>query len=405
MHPTELNIDLRSFAIFKDFALEQIEAVLAHATIRQLGPNDILIQPGVPNDTLYLIVEGTFNIVVENEGKEVAFPIGPGECIGEISLVLNQPTSALAISQGASAVVCIPDHLFWEKVALNKQGIRNLIATMAGRLRRANYALIEEIEEQLKYKHLEKELETAGKIQSGIVPNGRNLLHQCHEIDAFAFIKQAREVGGDFYDAILLDEEHIYFAIGDVSGKGMPAALFMMRIFTSLRMLINNTPQVDRVITHVNDLLARNNNDMMFVTLFAGILNTRTGKLEYVNAGHNAPFIIKQDTEEKVQTLNKRNGPLLGVIEKAKFSLGELILQQGDALLLYTDGVSEAMNIEGDMFGMERMEKVLTNTTDDSMLKTSKNLEQALDQFVGEADQYDDFTVLALRYLGPAQTL
>ncbi len=403
MHPTELNIDLRSFAIFKDFALEQIEAVLAHATIRQLGPNDILIQPGVPNDTLYLIVEGTFHIVVENEGKEVAFPIGPGECIGEISLVLNQPTSALAISQGASAVVCIPDHLFWKEVALNKQGIRNLIATMAGRLRRANYALIEEIEEQLKYKHLEKELETAGKIQSGIVPNGRNLLHQCHEIDAFAFIKQAREVGGDFYDAILLDDEHIYFAIGDVSGKGMPAALFMMRIFTSLRMLINNTPQVDRVITHVNNLLARNNNDMMFVTLFAGILNTRTGKLEYVNAGHNAPFIIKHDTEEKVQTLNKRNGPLLGVIEKAKFSLGELTLHKGDALLLYTDGVSEAMNIQDEMFGMERMEQVFRSATKDSMVDLAKKLEQELDQFVGGADQYDDFTVLALRYLGPVE--
>lgn len=403
MLPTELNIDLRSFSIFEGFATEQIQTILEHSTIRHLEPREILIQPDVTNDTLYLIVEGQLSIVVENGGSKVAFPIGPGECLGEISLVLSRPTSALAVSQGPSTVLCIPEQLFWEKVALNKQGIRNLIATMAGRLRRANYALIEEIEEQLKYKHLEKELETAGKIQSGIVPNGRNLLHQCHEIDAFAFIKQAREVGGDFYDAILLDEEHIYFAIGDVSGKGMPAALFMMRIFTSLRMLINNTPQVDRVITHVNDLLAKNNNDMMFVTLFAGILNTRTGKLEYVNAGHNAPFIINHSAEEKVQTLNKRNGPLLGVIEKAKFSLGELALQPGDALLLYTDGVSEAMNIQDEMFGMERMEQVLRTTTTHSMVDLSKSLEQELDQFVGEADQYDDFTVLALRYLGPSK--
>ncbi|MEM6377797.1 MAG: SpoIIE family protein phosphatase [Bacteroidota bacterium] len=398
MHPTELNIDLRSFPILKDFATEQIEAVLEHATIRHLAPNEILIQPDVPNDTLYLIVEGHLSIVVENEGSEVAFPIGPGECVGEISLVLNRPTSAQAISQGTATVLCIPEKLFWQKVALNKQGIRNLVAMMAGRLRRANYALIEEIEEQLKYKHLAKELETAGKIQSGIVPNGSTLLNHCQEIDAFAFIKQAREVGGDFYDALLLDEEHIYFAIGDVSGKGMPAALFMMRIFTSLRMLINNIPQVDRVISQVNDLLARNNNDMMFVTLFAGILNTRTGKLEFVNAGHNAPFIINKGA--KFKALTERNGPLLGVIEKAKFSLGELTLKAGDTLLLYTDGVSEAMNEQNEMYGMDRMETVLNAVRFDTMRSLATKLEQNLDEFVGAADQHDDFTVLGLRYLG-----
>ena len=398
MHPTELNIDLRSFSILKDFAMEQIEEVLEHAKVRYLEPNDILIQPGVPNDTLYLIVEGQLNIVVENQGSEVAFPIGPGECVGEISMVLNRPTSALAISQGPSTVLCIPEQLFWEKVALNKQGIRNLIATMAGRLRRANVALIQEIEEQLKYKHLEKELETAGKIQSGIVPNGHTLLNHCQEIDAFAFIKQAREVGGDFYDMLLLDDEHIYFAICDVSGKGMPAALVMMRIFTSLRMLINNTPQVDRVITQVNDLLARNNNDMMFVTLFAGILHTRTGRLEFVNAGHNAPFIISKG--KKIKVLNERNGPLLGVIEKAKFSLGQLTLKAGDALLLYTDGVSEAMNEQNEMFGMDRMEKVLNAERFETMRSLATKLEQNLVEFVGAADQHDDFTVLAFRYFG-----
>lgn len=398
MHSTELNIDLRSFAIFKDFATEQIEAILEYATIRHLAFNDILIQPGVPNDTLYVIVEGTFNIIVENEGSEVAFPIGPGECIGEISIVLSRPTSALAISQGPSTVLCIPEQLFWEKVALNKQGIRNLIATMAGRLRRANYALIEEIEEQLKYKHLEKELETAGKIQSGIVPNGQKLLHQCAEVDAFAFIKQAREVGGDFYDAMLLDDEHIYFAIGDVSGKGMPAALFMMRIFTSLRMLINNMPQVDRVITQVNELLAKNNNDMMFVTLFAGIFNTRTGKLEFVNAGHNAPFLLHKGA--RFEALTQRNGPLLGVVEKAKFSLGELTLKAEDTILLYTDGVSEAMNSQDEMYGMARMDQMLNANKHPSMKALATQLEQDLDTFVGAADQHDDFTVLALRYLG-----
>ena len=315
-----------------------------------------------------------------------------------MSLVLDSPTSAKAIAEKDSLVLCIPEDTFWEKVALTRKGIRNLMATMASRLRRANHALIQEMEEQIKYKQLEKDLETAGKIQSGIVPNGNKLLAHCSQVDAHAFIKQAREVGGDFYDAMLLDDDRLYFAIGDVSGKGMPAALFMMRTFTSLRMLINNQPKFDDVIPAVNELLAKNNDDMMFVSIFTGILQLSTGQLRYVNAGHNRPFVSLSG--KGFQTLDQRNGPLLGIREGAKFSVGELKLEKGDTLVLYTDGVSEAMNSSGEMFEMQRLQAFLDAAMPHTMPFLVENLERALDLFVGEAAQYDDFTVLAFRYLG-----
>ena len=158
MHPTLINIDLQRFSIFEDFDPDQVQKVLSYSSTLELAPGEVLIESGKANDTLYLLLEGELKIEVENEGSKVSFPIHPGDCLGEMSLILDRPTSAKAISSKASRVICIPEQTFWEEVALTRYGIRNLMATMASRLRRANHSLIQEIEDQLKYKHLEKEL-------------------------------------------------------------------------------------------------------------------------------------------------------------------------------------------------------------------------------------------------------
>ena len=395
---SSLQIDLAGHLLFKDFTQDQIQEILQAGTIKHLSPKEVLIEYNVPNDTLYFLITGELKIVLEKGDTQISFPIGPGECLGEMSLVMGDPTSAMALASEYSVVLCIPENTFWDKMMMLRKGVRNLMSLMASRLQRTNNALMKEVEDQIKYKHLEKELETAGNIQASIVPNGSQFLPNRPEIDAYAVMTQAREVGGDFYDVVALDEERIYIAIGDVSGKGMPAALFMMRAFTSLRMLISNYPSFEDVIPEVNKVLLRNNEDMMFVSLFAGVLNIKTGLLRYVNGGHNPPFVSLKGA--RFAPLDVERSPLVGIMENAQFSVAHLQLHIGDSILLYTDGIPEAMNADGIMFEMDGMQSVLNQEAYGNMKDMVLSMEEAVESFVGDAPQHDDFTILALRYQG-----
>ena len=388
---------LSGYQLFEDFTTEEIREILQSGSLKRLEAGEVLIRPGDANETLYLLIEGELSIVLEIEGTQISFPINAGECLGEMSLIMGRPTSGLAVARQDSLALCIPENIFWEQIAMTRKGVRNLIGIMAARLRRSNHSLMKRLVEQLKYQHLEKELETAAKIQAGILPDGDRLLLQSPEVDVCALINQARLVGGDFYDALMLDDEHIYLAIGDVSGKGMPAALLMMRTFTSLRLLVSNNPGFQDVIPSVNRMLAGNNDDMMFVTLFAGVLNLRTGLLRYVNGGHNPPFLSCNGAGYRLMELPA--GTLVGIQDRARFPVAELRLHPGDSLLLYTDGIPEAMNARNLMFGTDRMAEAL-NQPHPSMKTLVRSLENAVGAFVGNAPQHDDLTVLAIRFLG-----
>lgn len=386
-----------TFSLFKGFSPEEVWQILASGKIVQLKPDEVLIKPGTTNDTLYLLIDGELRVVLEKDGVEVSIPILPGECLGEMSLVAGIPTSAGVLAHQTSRVLLISEENFWQQVAARREGVRNLLGMMALRLQRNNDALIEKVEEQLAYQLLEKELETAGKIQSNIVPDGASLYPQRPEVDAFALINQAREVGGDFYDALQIDDDHIYMAIGDVSGKGMPAALFMMRIFTSLRVLIHHKTPFEDILPSVNNMLARNNDDMMFVSIFAGLLNIRTGVFRFVNAGHNPPFASLGG--ERFKLLNLPEGTLLGISDRAEFPLAELKLKPGDALLLYTDGIPEATNPKGEMLGLERTRIILNREYHQTMSSLVRSIESGIASFVKHAPRHDDYTLLAFRLL------
>ncbi|MBK8491793.1 MAG: SpoIIE family protein phosphatase [Saprospirales bacterium] len=389
---------ITTFSLFQGFSPEEVWQILASGKVVQLKPGEILISPGTSNDTLYLLIDGELRVVLEKDEVEVSIPILPGECLGEMSLVVGGPTSALAVAHHISRVLFIPEDIFWNQLAVTRHGVRNLLSMMAQRLQRNNEELIKKVEEQLKYQLLEKELETAGKIQSHIVPDGKNLFPNCPEVDAYALMNQAREVGGDFYDALVLDDDHVYMAIGDVSGKGMPAALFMMQIFTSLRLLISNNTPFEEVLPSVNNMLVRNNGDMMFVSIFAGVLNIRTGLFRYVNAGHNPPFAALGGDDFKL--LNLPGGTLIGILDQAKFPVTELQLEPGDSLLLYTDGIPEATNSEHIMFDVARTQYVLNKEYHESMNALVQSLKVAVEAFVNKAPQHDDYTLFALRYHG-----
>lgn len=390
---------LLQFEIFSNFTSEEVQHIVSLSEIRKLEPGEILISPGQFNDVFFLLTAGTLQIVLEKDGAQFSIPIHAGECLGEMSLLMERPTSALVLALHDSQVLCVPENVFWDHIMTTRQGARNLMSLMAARLQRTNHALIREAEEQLKYKHLEKELEAAGKIQANIVPDGRHLFPNRPEIDAFALIKQAREVGGDFYDALVIDDEHIYLAIGDVSGKGMPASLFMVRAFTFLRLLVSNNPGFEDVISSLNELVFRKNENMMFISIFAGVLNLRTGVLRYVNAGHNPPFASLGGGAFRL--LDNANAPPVGITEEMPFPIQELQIQPGDTLVLYTDGIPEALNNADIMYEITRMEQLFNQQPFPTMQALIQTLEEDAESFVGDRSQYDDFTAFAIRFLSP----
>jgi phosphoserine phosphatase RsbU/P len=384
--------------LFRGFSNEHIAFIIAQSKIRELHPGEILIHYGKENHYLFLLIDGELRVILGKDGTQVSIPIHPGECLGEMSLVIGSPTSAMAVSHTVSRVLVITEDMFWSHLAVSRQGVKNLLGIMAERLHRNNQALIKEIEEQLKYKQLEKDLETAGKIQAKIVPDGTNLFPNRPQVEVYAYMKQAREVGGDFYDALALDQDHIYFAIGDATGKGMPAALFMMQTFTSLRFLVSNYPQFADVVPALNSMLAKKNDDMMFVSLWAGILNVKTGVLQYVNGGHNPPFTALGG--DNFQLLNTPHGPLVGVMDEAKFEVNLLKMEPGDTIFLYTDGLSEAFDPDQTAFETARIEKSLNSFDRTSMYSLVHDMEVSVENFVNGAPAHDDMTMLAFRYWG-----
>jgi phosphoserine phosphatase RsbU/P len=178
----------------------------------------------------------------------------------------------------------------------------------------------------------------------------------------------------------------------------MPAALLMMRTVTSLRLLAGNNPGFHDVVPAVNDMLARNNDDMMFVTLFAGVLNLRTGLLRYVNGSHNPPFLSAAGAPYRLMDLPA--SIMIGIRDHTEFSIIELQLNPGDSFLLYTDGITEAMNAQKEMFDTGRLEQVLNQGPYPSMKALVRSLENAVEGFVGDAQQHDDFTILGVRWVG-----
>ena len=251
---------------------------------------------------------------------------------------------------------------------------------------------------------MEDELNIGREIQMSMIPLTFPPFPDHDEFSVFAALEPAREVGGDFYDYYFIDEERLCFCIGDVSGKGVPAALFMAMAKTLIKSRAADDGSTASILTHVNDELSVDNHNCMFVTIFSGILNIRTGELLYTNAGHNPPYLKRKDGT--LQRLDQRHGPVVGAVEGMAYAEGRDTMEPGDLLLLYTDGVTEAMDVEDRLFSEDRFEQLLASMDTDDAGKVVDNTVVAVKTFEGEAEQADDITVLALAFHGsPADAL
>jgi anti-anti-sigma factor len=220
------------------------------------------------------------------------------------------------------------------------------------------------------------------------------------EIELYAVLEPALEVGGDLYDFFLVDEHRLCFVIGDVSGNGVPAALFMAMTKIMVKTLAASDPSPASIVTHVNDALSADNDSCMFVTLYLGILNLRDGTCLTTNAGHNPPLLKRQDGQ--FEWLTAKDGPLVGAIPGIAFKETTFQLGPGDELFLYTDGVTEADNRRRELFGNDRLKTVLAKSRAVSVVDRLGEVMQAVRTFAGEVPQADDITMLGLRYHGVA---
>ncbi|MDB4539244.1 SpoIIE family protein phosphatase [Saprospiraceae bacterium] len=246
-------------------------------------------------------------------------------------------------------------------------------------------------------KRMEGELNVAKDIQMSMLPLIFPAFPQRDDLDVHAKLIPAREVGGDFYDFHFIDDNRIYFAVGDVSGKGVPAALMMAVTKTLLKSRANLDNSTASILTHANNEIAKDNDACMFITIFLGILNISTGELVYSNAGHNHSYIIKEDRSVKI--LSEMHGPVIGAMENMTFRESSIFVNKNDILFAYTDGVTEAQNVEGDFFTTQRLLDLLSKGKYDSLKSMTDLIIDNVTEFEDGTDQFDDITVLTLQYL------
>ena len=242
---------------------------------------------------------------------------------------------------------------------------------------------------------IDKELEFAKTIQFSTLPCVFPPYPDRTDFDIYATMNTAKEVGGDFYDFYLLDENRLAFLIADVSGKGISAAMFMMKAKTLIKSHADNEGDVSKILTRANADLCENNEAEMFVTCWMGILDFKTHTVSFANAGHNPPLVRHHDG--RYEYFRTRPGFVLAGMEGVKYRSGELQLMPGDEIFLYTDGVTEATDAHNQLYGDARLETAINNLAGRSAKEICLGVKQDVDTFVGEAPQFDDMTMLCLR--------
>ena len=242
------------------------------------------------------------------------------------------------------------------------------------------------------------ELELATRIQANYLPNKFPAFPEHKEFDLYATMNTAKEVGGDFYDFFFCDEKHLALVMADVSGKGVGAALFMMRSKTLLNDWATSMESPAKILERVNNLICERNEEEMFVTVWLGIIDIETGVMKAANAGHEYPAIKRADGD--FELYKDSHSFVVGGMEGIKYKEYELTLNKDDVFFIYTDGVPEATNINEELFGTDRMLDSLNRVKDKNVNEILPALKKDIDDFVGEASMFDDVTMLGFKYFG-----
>ena len=375
-----------------------VEDAIGDSEIVTLKAHDVLLEIGQSNHCVYILLSGHLSAYFEREGRgEGAISINAGQVLGEMSVIDGKPISAHVVADTEVRVLKLSREHFWERLMTLPGVASNLALTLTERVRRTNEIAYAALRERLTLEHLRKELDAARALQTSMVPLQKPMFPERDDIEVCGLMEPASSVGGDFFDAFLIDEDRLFFCVGDVSGHGIAAALFMARIVGLLPILVMNGSEPDVVLRALNKRLCTGNDTNLFVTIFCAVLDTRSGVLTYSNGGHCPPIVHSRSG--KAQLLPLPKGPLIGAFETAKFSSLATQLEIGDTLLCYSDGITESNDASGQEYSAMRCMQTLERTGPMALFETLQQVVSDAVAFCQSQTFEDDCTLLAVRRL------
>lgn len=297
---------------------------------------------------------------------------------------------AIAMVRPFSVIIPIIQKVIWPMIITNAVGMGIFAFIIHNLIREREILHTKEL--------IESELSVAREIQMSIVPKIFPPFPERAEFDLYAILEPAKEVGGDLFDFFLIDDDHLCFTVGDVSGKGVPASLFMAVTKTLIKAKVDINLGPEDILYKVNNELCDDNESCMFVTVFMGILTISTGRVVFSNGGHNTPYLLRKNG--KIEGLQKIPGLALGVMEDYSYVCADVKLNEGDNLVMFTDGIPEAMNPAGELLTEARLENILRGSERKNAREQVQHILDSTRQFVNGASQSDDITILVIKYNG-----
>ena len=384
--------------LFKGADPAEVEDAIGDSAIVSLNPGEVLLEIGQSNQCVYVVLSGHLSAYLDRQTRpDRAISIDAGQVLGEMSVIDGKPVSAHVIADTNARVLRLSREHFWDRLMTLPGIASNLALTLTERVRRTNEIAFAALREQLTLEHLRKELEAARALQTSMVPLQKPMFPERGDIEVCGLMEPASSVGGDFFDAFLIDEDRLFFCVGDVSGHGIAAALFMARIVGLLPILVMNGSEPDLVLRALNKRLCAGNDTNLFVTIFCAVFDTRSGLLTYSNGGHCPPII--RPSAGSAQLLRLPKGPLIGAFEGAKFSSLAVQLEVGDTLLCYSDGITESIDAKGEEYSARRCMQTLERCGPLPLFETLRQVVCDAVEFCQSETFEDDCTLLALRRL------
>jgi sigma-B regulation protein RsbU (phosphoserine phosphatase) len=387
--------EIGSLALFRGTDQRAVASALRDCEVRTLPAGAVLLTPGEANDTIFVLLFG--DLAAYPGGKahpEAAIRIEPGQSVGEMSVIDGKPVSALVVAMTEARVLCLPSDVFWRRLSPVPGVFRNLLASLSERMRHSNESMLEAQRKRLELEHLEQELGVARQLQASMIPVRGRLFPERDDIEIAGIMEPASAVGGDFFDAFFVDDTHLFICVGDVSGHGIPAALFMARAIGLIRIAAMSTRKPERVLQRVNEQMCIGNEASVFVTLFVGFLDVASGRLVHANGGHCPPVLVHAG---KASMLPIAKGTLVGAIPGLRYTSTETLLERGATLVCFTDGITEAESTSGSEFSEERLLSVSAANCGESIECLLGVLRGELASFMEHRVPADDCTLLAVR--------
>lgn len=400
-HPTERRQAERREAavqwitLFRDADPREVEEALVASEVLALPAGTPLLRRGEANRDVFILLSGKLVVQMGDEpNPETSIEIAAGECIGELSAIDGKPITAMVVAVSDVRVLKLDRDTFWNRLMLMRGVGANLMRTLSERMRRSNEKALAMQRERLELQHLRKELEVARQLQASMLPLQRPLFPGRSDIEACGFMEPTSRVGGDLFDAFFVDGRTLFVCIGDVSGHGIAAALFMVRVIGLLRMLAMEAMGPEGILETLNDRLCIGNDANLFVTLFCGFLDVRSGRFVYSNGGHCAPMVCNGKGAGR---LPLPKGALVGAASGRRYASMERTLEPGETLLCYTDGVTEAEDGAGVQFSEEGCLEILRLGVASPLPELLDSLYERVAGHCGSRLLEDDCTMLAVR--------